>query len=144
MPPIAQYLFNGLVTGGILALPAVAFSVLWKLLRFPNFAVSTYLTIGAFAAFAVNHGAGWRIAWAWLLALAVTVSIAWAVSHVASRPMATAGPSPGHRVDQRPSSSRTASASSGATTTGATTCPSRALVSARPAGRGREQLAILG
>jgi hypothetical protein len=27
MPPIAQYLFNGLVTGGILALPAVAFSV---------------------------------------------------------------------------------------------------------------------
>ena len=67
MPPIAQYLFNGLVTGGILALPAVAFSVLWKLLRFPNFAVSTYLTIGAFAAFAVNHGAGWRIGWAWLV-----------------------------------------------------------------------------
>ena len=87
MPPIAQYLFNGLVTGGILALPAVAFSVLWKLLRFPNFAVSTYLTIGAFAAFAVNHGAGWRIAWAWLFALAVTGTIAWAVDRVAFRPM---------------------------------------------------------
>ena len=87
MPPIAQYLFNGLVTGGILALPAVAFSVLWKLLRFPNFAVSTYLTIGAFAAFAVNHGAGWRIAWAWLFALAVTGAIAWAVDRVAFRPM---------------------------------------------------------
>jgi branched-subunit amino acid ABC-type transport system permease component len=87
MPPIAQCLFNGLVTGGILALPAVAFSVLWKLLRFPNFAVSTYLTIGAFAAFAVNHGAGWGIAWAWLFALAVTGTIAWAVDRVAFRPM---------------------------------------------------------
>src|SRR5215467_8639052 len=87
MPPIAQYVFNGLVTGGILALAAVAFSVLWKLLRFPNFAVSTYLTIGAFAAFTVNHGLGWRIEWAWLVAFAVTGSIAWVVDRSAFRPM---------------------------------------------------------
>jgi len=87
MPPIAQYLFNGLVTGGILALPCVAFSLLWKLLRFPNFAVSTYLTIGAFAAFAVNHGLGWRIEWAWLWASGVTGAVAWVVDRVAFRPM---------------------------------------------------------
>ncbi len=87
MPPIAQYFFNGLVTGGILALPSVAFSLLWKLLRFPNFAVSTYLTIGAFAAFAVNHGLRWRIEWAWLWAFAVTGAVAWAVDRVAFRPM---------------------------------------------------------
>ena len=87
MPPIAQYVFNGLVTGGILALPAVAFSLLWKLLRFPNFAVSTYLTIGAFAALAVNHGLRWRIGWAWLVALAVTGAVAWAVDRVVFRPM---------------------------------------------------------
>jgi branched-chain amino acid transport system permease protein len=87
MPPIAQYVFNGIVTGGILALPAVAFSVLWKLLRFPNFAVGTYLTIGAFAAFAVNRGRGWRLEWAWLVALVVTGAVAWAVDRVAFRPM---------------------------------------------------------
>ena len=87
MPPIAQYVFNGLVTGGILALPAVAFSLLWKLLRFPNFAVSTYLTIGAFAAFAVNHGLRWRIEWAWLCALTVTGAVALAVDRVVFRPM---------------------------------------------------------
>src|SRR6266702_485869 len=87
MPPIAQYVFNGLVTGGILALPAVAFSVLWKLLRFPNFAVSTYLTVGAFAALAANRGLSWRIEWAWLAALAVTGGVAWAVDRVAFRPM---------------------------------------------------------
>jgi len=87
MPPIAQYLWNGLVTGGILALPAVAFSLLWKLLRFPNFAVSTYLTVGAFAALALNHGWGWRIEWAWGGALAVTGGVAWAVDRVVFRPM---------------------------------------------------------
>ena len=87
MPPIAQYLWNGIVAGGILALPAVAFSLLWKLLRFPNFAVSTYLTIGAFAAFAANHGLGWRIEWAWLAALVVTGAVAWLVDRVAFRPM---------------------------------------------------------
>jgi branched-subunit amino acid ABC-type transport system permease component len=87
VPPIAQYLFNGLLTGGMLALPAVAFSVLWKLLRFPNFAVSAYLTVGAFAAFAVNHGAGWPLESAWLFALAATGAVAWAVDRLAFRPM---------------------------------------------------------
>jgi branched-subunit amino acid ABC-type transport system permease component len=87
MPPIAQYLFNGIVTGGILALPAVAFSLLWRLLRFPNFAVSTYLTVGAFAAFALNRGLGWPIEIAWLAALATTAAVALAVDRVAFRPM---------------------------------------------------------
>jgi branched-subunit amino acid ABC-type transport system permease component len=87
MPPIAQYIFNGMVTGGILALPAVAFSLLWRLLRFPNFAVSTYLTVGAFAALAVNRGLGWPIEAAWLAALAITGAVALAVDRIAFRPM---------------------------------------------------------
>src|SRR2546425_12807307 len=69
MPPIAQYIFNGVVTGGILALPAVAFSLLWRLLRFPNFAVSTYLTVGAYVALVLNHGGRASIELAWLGAL---------------------------------------------------------------------------
>jgi branched-chain amino acid transport system permease protein/neutral amino acid transport system permease protein len=87
MPPIAQYAFNGIVTGGILALPAVAFSLLWRLLRFPNFAVSTYLTVGAFAAFALNRGLGWPLEAAWLAALATTGAVALAIDRVAFRPM---------------------------------------------------------
>ncbi|MBI3826877.1 MAG: branched-chain amino acid ABC transporter permease [Candidatus Rokubacteria bacterium] len=83
----AQYLFNGIVTGGILALPAVAFSLLWKLLRFPNFAVSAYLTVGAFAALTANRGLGWPLASAWLGALAVTALVAWLVDRVTFRPM---------------------------------------------------------
>jgi branched-chain amino acid transport system permease protein len=87
MPPIAQYVFNGIVTGGILALPAVAFSLLWRLLRFPNFAVSTYLTVGAFAAFTLNRGMAWPIEAAWLGALATTGAVALAVDRIAFRPM---------------------------------------------------------
>src|SRR5258706_11511512 len=87
MPPIAQYVFNGIVTGGILALPAVAFSLLWRLLRFPNFAVSTYLTVGAYAALVLNAGVHAPLALAWLGALAVTGAVALAVDRIAFRPM---------------------------------------------------------
>src|SRR5215470_19243467 len=87
MPPLAQYVFNGLVTGGILALPAVAFSLLWRLLRFPNFAVSTYLTVGAYVALAANQGLGAPIALSWLAALVGTGAVALAVDRIAFRPM---------------------------------------------------------
>jgi branched-chain amino acid transport system permease protein len=87
MPPIAQYVFNGFVTGGILALPAVAFSLLWRLMRFPNFAVSTYLTVGAYAALMLNHGARAPIEVAWLGSLVVTGAVALAVDRIAFRPM---------------------------------------------------------
>src|SRR6266704_3465160 len=87
MPPIAQYVFNGVVTGGILALPAVAFSLLWRLLRFPNFAVGTYLTVGAYSALALNHGVRASIEVAWLGALVVTGALALVVDRIAFRPM---------------------------------------------------------
>ena len=87
MPAIAQYVFNGLVTGGILALPAVAFSLLWRLLRFPNFAVSTYLTVGAYAALTLNHGARASIEVAWLGALVVAGIVALVVDRIAFRPL---------------------------------------------------------
>ncbi len=87
MPPIAQYVFNGVVTGGILALPAVAFSLLWRLLRFPNFAVSTYLTVGAYLALVLNHDARASIELAWLGALVATGVVALAVDYIAFRPM---------------------------------------------------------
>src|SRR5919197_2255343 len=87
MPPIGQYVFNGVVTGGILALPAVAFSLLWRLLRFPNFAVSTYLTVGAYAALSLNHGARASIEVAWQGALVVAGIVALLVDRIAFRPL---------------------------------------------------------
>src|SRR4030095_12365169 len=63
MPPIAQYVFNGIVTGGILALPGVAFSLLWRPPLFSHLAVC------------------------WLGALAATGVVALAVDRIAFRPM---------------------------------------------------------
>jgi len=87
MPAITQYVFNGVVTGGILALPAVAFSLTWRLLRFPNFAVSTYLTVGAYAALALNVGLRASLELAWVGAVVVTAVTALAVDRIAFRPM---------------------------------------------------------
>src|SRR5262249_3585086 len=87
MPPVAQYVWNGVVTGGILALPAVAFSLPWRLLRFPHFAASTYLTVRAHAALGRNPGLGAPIAVSWLAALAGTGAVALAVDRIAFRPM---------------------------------------------------------
>jgi branched-chain amino acid transport system permease protein len=87
MPAITQYVVNGVVTGGILALPAVAFSLTWRLLRFPNFAVSTYLTVGAYAALALNVGLRASLELAWVGAVVVTALTALAVDRIAFRPM---------------------------------------------------------
>ncbi len=51
---ILQALLNGLMTGTLLAVPAVGFTAIFAVLRFPNFAVAAYATIGAFAAWWVN------------------------------------------------------------------------------------------
>ena len=49
-----QFVINGVVSGGILALPAMAFSLLYGILNFPNFAISAYITAGAFLFYALN------------------------------------------------------------------------------------------
>ena len=51
---IAQLMFNGLITGAIVALPALALTVVFGILRFPNFAVGAMLTLGAYVAWALN------------------------------------------------------------------------------------------
>lgn len=51
---IAQHILNGLVTGAIVALPALALTVIFGILRFPNFAMGAMLTVGAYAAWVAN------------------------------------------------------------------------------------------
>ena len=49
-----QLLVNGLVAGTLLAVPAIGFTAIFAVLRFPNFAVASHATIGAFAGYIVN------------------------------------------------------------------------------------------
>ena len=46
MIEVTQLLLNGLVAGTILAVPAIGFTAIYAVLRFPNFTVASHATIG--------------------------------------------------------------------------------------------------
>ena len=80
-----QFFFNGLITGGILALPAIGFSLLYKILRFPNFAFGAYLTCGAYAALTVNGVLGQPILIGLIAAMGTTAGVGMVVDQAAFR-----------------------------------------------------------
>jgi branched-chain amino acid transport system permease protein/neutral amino acid transport system permease protein len=53
-----QLLLNGLMAGTILAVPAIGFTAIFAVLRFPNFTVAAHATIGAFAGYVANTALG--------------------------------------------------------------------------------------
>ena len=57
-----QTAFNGLVTGVIMTLPALAVTLLFGVLKFPNFAVGAMMTVAAYMVFALNAQLGWPLA----------------------------------------------------------------------------------
>jgi branched-chain amino acid transport system permease protein/neutral amino acid transport system permease protein len=65
---VGQLLINGLVAGTILAVPAIGFTAIYAVLRFPNFSLASHLTIGAFAGYAANVSWGWPATGAVLVA----------------------------------------------------------------------------
>jgi branched-subunit amino acid ABC-type transport system permease component len=83
---LAPYLVAGVVTASIVVLPAITFSILYGILRFPNFAVGAYLTVGAYVALAVERGLGWPIAASAAAALAATGVAAVAIDRLVFRP----------------------------------------------------------
>lgn len=54
MTQLLQALLNGVMTGALIAVPAIGFSAIFAVLRYPNFAIAAYATIGAFAAWWAN------------------------------------------------------------------------------------------
>src|SRR4026208_1266515 len=57
-----QTAFNGLISGVIMTLPALAVTLLFGVLKFPNFAVGAMMTVAAYLAFALNAQLGWPLA----------------------------------------------------------------------------------
>ncbi|HEV8094489.1 MAG TPA: branched-chain amino acid ABC transporter permease [Burkholderiales bacterium] len=57
-----QTAFNGLISGVIMTLPALAVTLLFGVLKFPNFAVGAMMTVAAYLAFALNAQLGWSLA----------------------------------------------------------------------------------
>ena len=72
---LAQLLINGLLAGALLAVPAIGFTAIYAVLRFPNFAVASHATIGAYAGYIANTTLGWP-AWVALVAAFSVAGIA--------------------------------------------------------------------
>jgi len=84
---VLQILFNSLLNGAIIAPPAIAFTLMFAILRFPNFAIGAYITVGAFAILYFNDMLGWPLVAATLAGMAVTAAIVWLTDAIVFRPM---------------------------------------------------------
>ena len=73
---ITQLILNGFVTGLLLALPALALTLTFGIFKFPNFAVGSTLTLGAYAAWIANSLLGVPLAVAAFFAALATAAVA--------------------------------------------------------------------
>ncbi|MDB5616616.1 branched-chain amino acid ABC transporter permease [Tardiphaga sp.] len=84
---MAQLLVNGIVAGLLLALPALALSLTFSVLRFANYAIGSYLSCGAFLVYVGNVMLGLPL---WLAAIAGAILfavLAVAIDWLAFRPL---------------------------------------------------------
>jgi branched-chain amino acid transport system permease protein len=86
-----QTLFNGIITGVIMTLPALAVTLLFGVLKFPNFAFGAMMTVAAYLAFALNAQLGWPLA---LAACAAAIGMGFvciAIDQVTFKPLRERG-----------------------------------------------------
>jgi branched-subunit amino acid ABC-type transport system permease component len=82
-----QLIFNGLVTGMLVALPALALSLTFSVLRFANFAIGAMLTLGAYLVYFLNAKLGMGLPAATLLGAAISALLAVAVDALVFQPL---------------------------------------------------------
>jgi branched-chain amino acid transport system permease protein/neutral amino acid transport system permease protein len=58
---VLQLILNGVMSGTILAVPAIGLTAIFAVLRFTNFALASHMTIGAFAGFVANVTLAWPV-----------------------------------------------------------------------------------
>ncbi|MEM9011332.1 MAG: branched-chain amino acid ABC transporter permease [Pseudomonadota bacterium] len=87
MDLLPQLIVNGLVTGALLAIPAIGLTAIYAVLRFPNFSVASHATIGAFAGYVANVTLGLPAAPAILAGFLVAGLIGVLSDEIALRPL---------------------------------------------------------
>jgi branched-chain amino acid transport system permease protein len=75
MSILAQAILNGVMTGTLIAVPAIGFTAIFAVLRYPSFGVAAYITIGGFAGWFANTTWGVGILPALLLAFVVAGAV---------------------------------------------------------------------
>lgn len=86
-----QTAFNGIVTGVIMTLPALAITLLFGVLKFPNFAVGSMMTVAAYMAFALNAQLGWSLVPATAVSALAMGVICIGIDQVTFRPLRERG-----------------------------------------------------
>jgi branched-chain amino acid transport system permease protein len=88
---LAQAVVNGLLSGALIAVPAIGFTTIFAVLRFPDFAVAAYATIGAFAGWWVNVRLGLGVAPVLVAAFIVAGVVGVVAEHAALKPLRGSG-----------------------------------------------------
>ena len=83
MTQLVQALVNGVMTGALIAIPAIGFSAIFAVLRYPNFAIASYATIGAFAGWWANITLGLPVIAMLLVAFVIAGTVGVAAEEVA-------------------------------------------------------------
>jgi len=91
MQQVAQLVINGIVSGTILAVPAIGFTAIYAVLRFPNFAVAAHVTVGAYAGYLANTSLGVPAPAAALAGFAAAGIVGVASDQLALRPFRPSG-----------------------------------------------------
>jgi branched-chain amino acid transport system permease protein len=89
---LVQVLVNGVMAGSMLMLPAIGFNCIFAVLRYPNFAIAGYATIGAFAGWIANTQWGLPAGVALLAAFLAAGAAGLLAEETALRPLRAAGP----------------------------------------------------
>jgi branched-subunit amino acid ABC-type transport system permease component len=89
---VLQALLNGLMTGTLLAVPAIGFTAMFAVLRYPNFTIASYATLGAFAAWVANVSFGLPVLPSVAAAFLVTAAVGAVAERVALAPLRPSGP----------------------------------------------------
>lgn len=89
---LAQALANGLVAGTILAVPAIGFTAIFAIRRYPNFMIGAVATVGAYAAWVVNWHFGMPLFPALAFCAVIAAAVGLATEKTAVRPLEAAGP----------------------------------------------------
>ena len=93
MELVVQAVINGLVSGALLAVPAIGFTAMFAVLRFPNFSVSGIATLGAFGGY-VGYGAGLQMAGSLAVAFASAGLVGLFLDRTAHLPLVKQGALP--------------------------------------------------
>jgi len=88
---LLQAIVSGLMTGSLIALPAIGFTTIFAVLRYPSFAIAAYMTIGGFAGIYANQHFGMGIVALLLLAAAVAGLVGLLAEQAVLGPLRPAG-----------------------------------------------------